>query len=161
MQKRADSAYLVFGKTSEWDNDRNPPNEDERTEKISEIIGYKKLSQFSLARPMKEGETESNTDYPVITYKDMKWVLIPSDKAYEEEARWLYAEAEILPSDFELGMYRQVGVHLDLEPKSGVTKLNLNPDDVKNEGVLQFFENREPQNRGNTVYVLEQFMVKV
>lgn len=161
MQKRIDTAYLVFGKTSEWDNDSNPPNEDEKTEQISEVVGYKKLKQFSLARPLKDSEDEDSVDYPIVTYKNTKWVLIPTDRAYEEEARWVYAEAEIHPDEFELGMYRQVGIHLDLEPKSGVTQLNLKPSDVKEAGVLQFFENREPQNRTSSVYVLEQFMIKV
>lgn len=161
LQKRADTAYLVLGKTSEWDNEENPPNEDEDVDSIDEVIGYRKLSQFSLARPLESDEDEDDLDYPVIAYKDNKWVMIPRDKAYEEKARWVYIEAEIDPDDFELGKYRQVGVHIDLEPKSGITKLNLEPDDVKDTGVLQFYENREPQNRTESVYVLEQFMIEV
>lgn len=161
MQKRRDSAYLVFGGTDAWENEGNPPNESKETTEINKVIGYKKLKQFSLARPLEKGETKANSKYPVIMYKGMGWALIPTAEAYEQGARWLYAEADLFPDEFPLGMYRQVGVHLGVEPKSGITKLNLKPIEVKNKGVLHFYENREPQNRTSSVYVLEQFMLKV
>ncbi|AIW03305.1 structural protein [Bacillus phage Mater] len=158
LQKRQGSAYLVFGKTSPWDNELNPPEEVEDTTAISEIVGYKKTKQFSLARPVRTGETPA---YPVVTYGGLQWVLIPADKAYTEKARWLYIEAEILPDEFPLGEFRQVGVHLGLVPKSGVTKQNLLPSEVGTLGELQFYENREPQNRTSSVFVTEQFIIKV
>lgn len=158
LQKRNSGAYMVFGKTSAWDNDNNPPLEVEDTEAISEVIGYKKVNKFSLARPIKAGETPA---YPTVTYGGQQWVLIPVDKAYEEKARWIYIEAELLPEDFPFGEYRQVGIHLDLTPKSGVNKNNLLPAEVQTTGQLQFYENRKPQNRTASVYVQEQFVIKV
>lgn len=157
QQKQA-NAYLVFGKSSSWTNDNNPPEEDENTAAISEIIGYKKTKQFSLARPLKQGETPI---YPTVTYGGNTWVLIPNDQAYNEKAHWLYVEAEIQPADFPLGMFRQVGVQLGVTPKPGVLKQNLLPSEVSSVGELWFFENREPQNRRGSTMIKEQFIIKV
>ncbi|AYJ76277.1 hypothetical protein BSP12_091 [Bacillus phage BSP12] len=161
LQSKWDNAYLVFGKTSPWTDDDNPPKEDPNATAIQEIIGYKKVRQFSLARPLKEGEKPTDSPYPVVTYNQQSWVLIPVDKAYEEEARWVYIETEIQPEEFELGEYRQVGIHVDLQPANGVAKQNLLPSEVANPGILRFYENRKRQNRTSSVYALEQFLVKL
>lgn len=158
LQQRSAGAYMAIGKTSAWDNEANPPEEDSNTEALTEVIGYKKVSQFSLARPLKTDET---TSYPVVTYGGQQWVLIPVDKAFEEKARWVYVAAEISPDDLPFGTFRQIGVYLDLVPKSGVTKQNLLPDEVQSAGRLQFFENRELQNRTASVFVEEQFIITV
>ncbi|MGV3121055.1 hypothetical protein, partial [Lactiplantibacillus argentoratensis] len=92
---------------------------------------------------------------------DKEWVLIPVDKAYEEKAYYVYIEAEIKPDELPLGPYRQVGIHVNLVPNDGVTKQNLLPSEVKDPGILRFYENREPQNRTSSVTVQEQFMVEV
>lgn len=159
--KQLNKAYLVIGKTSPWDNEENPPTESESTDSLLEIIGYKRLKQYSLARPLKQEETADDISYPVVTYAGLEWALIPTDKAYEEGARWLYISAEIEPSDFPYGEYRQVGIQTNVQPKQGINKPNLLPSEVADEGTLLFYENREPQNRTSSVYVLEQFMVRV
>lgn len=161
MQQNLNSAYLVIGRKTAWANDNNPPEEDIKTDKLEEIIGYKKLKQYSLARPLNVGETAETAPYQTVTYNGLVWVLIPVEKAYEEKAHWLYVTAEILPTDFPTGMYRQVGVNVGLQPTSGVTKPNLLPTEVFNSGVLLFYENRQPQNRTSSVHVLEKFMIKV
>lgn len=161
MQSRLSSAYIVIGKSSAWSDDDNPPNEDMATTALTEVIGYKKVKQFSLARPLKAGETAANVGFPVVTYAQQSWVLIPKAQAYTQGARWLYVEADILPGDFPLGEYRQVGVHLGVVPKTGVTKQNLLPADVSNPGILKFYENRQPQNRTSSLYVVEQFLMIV
>lgn len=161
LQKRADEAYLVFGKTTAWADEENPPEEEQDVSEISEVVGYKKLKKFSLARPMKANETEDNVKYPVVTYRSQKWVLIPVSEAFTEGARWVYAEAELHPDEFPLGMYRQVGIHLGLVPNTGVVKHNLFPNEVRDKGILHFYENREPQNRTSNSYALEQFLIKV
>jgi len=158
LQKRSSGAYMVFGKSTPWDNDNNPPTEVEDTEAISEIIGYKKVKQFSLARPLNPGETPI---YPTVIYGNQTWVLIPMAQAYAEKARWVYIEAELVPEDFPYGSFRQVGIHLDLVPQSGVNKDNLLPSEVLSTGQLQFYENRKPQNRVANIYVQEQFVIKV
>lgn len=161
LQKQIDTAYFVFGRRSAWTDEENPPKEDIDTTELDELIGYKKLKQFSLARPLNPEEDISTAKYPVVTYRKESWMLVPKDKAYEEKARWVYAEAEIAPEDFPLGTYRQVGLNINVVPKSGINKLNLLPDEVSKPGKLQFFENREQQNITDNVYVTEQFMIKV
>ena len=161
LQSQYDSAYLVIGKTSPWTDDNNPPEEDETVTVISEIIGYKKVKKFSLARPLTAGETAESIGYPVVTYAGQAWALIPVDKAYAEKARWVYVEAEIKPEDFPLGEYRQVGVHVGLIPNAGINKQNLDPTEVASAGLLRFYENKQPQNRTSSVYALEQFMILV
>jgi hypothetical protein len=161
LQSQYDTAYLVIGKSSPWTDDNNPPEEDENVTAISEIIGYKKVKNFSLARPLASGESADTVGFPVVTYSGQQWVLVPVDQAYEQKARWVYIESEIHPEDFPLGSYRQVGVHVGLSPNAGVTKSNLHPTEVADTGVLRFYENREPQNRTSSVYSLEQFIIKV
>jgi len=159
LQQKQTTAYFVIGKTSAWTNDSNPPEEVEDVSAISEVIGYKKTSKFSLTRPLKPGETPI---YPTVTYAGQQWVLIPADKAYQEKARWIYAEAEITPEDFPTGnAYRQVGLHIGVVPKAGVTKQNLLPTDITSAGELRLYANQEPQTREATTYVTEQFVLVV
>ena len=49
--------YFVFGKTSAWDDDKNPPAPNRAVNALSEIIGYKKVSTISMCRPKKPNET--------------------------------------------------------------------------------------------------------
>jgi hypothetical protein len=161
LQSKYNSAYLVFGKTSPWVDEENPPEESADVSAISEVIGYKKAKRFSLARPLRTGETAESVSYPVITYRSQVWVLVPTDKAYEEKARWVYFEAEILETDFPANQFRQVGVQIGLKPRSNVTKDNLLPSEVADTGVLKLYENKLSQRNGTDVYVREQFMIKI
>lgn len=161
LQARYNEAYLVFGKTSSWVDDTHPPEEVEDTPEITEVIGYKKIRQFSLARPLAQGENPNSVSYPKVTYGGKTWLLIPRDKAYIEKAHWLYIDAEIQPDEFPLGMYRQVGIQMGVKPKTGISKTNLLPSEVQDKGTLYFFENREPQNRTVSVYVVEQFIATI
>jgi hypothetical protein len=159
QQAEYTSAYVAIGKTSPWTDDSNPPNDDPKATALTEVIGYKKVKQFSLARLLKTGETAESISYPVVVYKGQQWALIPIDKAYDEEATFLYVEAEIQPDDFPLGMFRQVGLFTGLTPNAGVTKQNLLPSEVANIGLLRVIENREPQNRTASVTAFEQLML--
>jgi hypothetical protein len=161
MQAKYNSAYLVIGKSSPWTDEENPPKETDDVTAISEVIGYKKAKKFSIARPLRSGETAASVGYPVITYRSQQWALVPTDKAYTEKAHWIYFEAELLQDDFPPGKYRQVGVHLGLTPRTGVTKQNLLPSEVSDVGTLRFYENRKGANRDTNVYALEQFMIKL
>jgi len=158
LQSLVNSSYIAIGKSSAWPDDSNPPLEDENITSISEIIGYKKVSQFSLARPLASGET---TVYPVVTYSSQRYALVPVDKAYEQKARWLYAEASITIDDFPVNQYRQVGLYTGLVPVSGVTKQNLLPSEVANPGILRYFENNEPTYMTSSTTSTEQFLIKI
>lgn len=161
LQERMDSTYLVIGKKTAWTDDDNPPAEVDTTTSLSEVIGYKKLKQLSLARPLAEGEDPETLRFPVVTYGGKSWALIPKEEAYAESARWLYMEAELYPDDLPLGPYRQKGIHVGVVPHEGITKQSLLPSEVSNPGILKFYENKEPQYRAASVYVLEQFVIKL
>lgn len=160
LHEQRDSTYLAIGRTSAWTDEGNPPIATPEVNKLDEVIGYKKIRQFSLARPLREGESPETAPYPVITYRSTSWMLVPREVAYEEGARYLYLEAELLSDEFPLGMYRQVGVHFGLEPNKGITKQNLLPEEVADTGTLHFYENRKPQNRTSNAHILEQFIVR-
>ncbi|AMQ66615.1 virion structural protein [Bacillus phage Shbh1] len=160
LLEKQSSAYLAIGKPTPWQDDNNPPLEDPKAKTLIDVIGYKKVKNFSLARPIRDGEDPASLQYPTVQYGNTTWVLIPAEQAYVQEAHWLYIDAELLAEDFPPGEYRQVGIHLDLVPHSGVTKLNLLPNEVQNIGHLHFYSNRTPQNRTENVHILEQFIAR-
>lgn len=150
------TTYLAIGKTSAWSDEENPPQDDPNATKLDEVIGYKKADKVSLCRPLVSGE---ETTFTKIVYGNKTWVLVPKEKATEEGAKWLYAHATIEADDLPLGMYRQVGVHVDLTPSGGIAKLNLLPSEVGSTGTLMAIDNREPQNRIASSSVEEAFIL--
>lgn len=158
LQNKVNSAYVAIGRSTPWVDENNPPEEDENTVLLDEVIGYKKVSKFSLARPLADGES---TDYPVVDYRGENWVLVPAAAAYDEGAKWLYAEARLMPEDFPLGKYRQVGLHLELQPNTGVTKPNLTPLEVRDPGTLYFYTNNPPIDRTAGISATEQFLMEI
>lgn len=158
LRAKEASTYLVIGKTSAWTNEDAPPQADPNTTTLQEVVGYKKVTKMSLCRPFVEGET---TTLPTVTYGAKKYVLVPDAQAYTQKAMMVYIEAEIVGEELPLGTYRQVGIHTDVTPKSGVTKKALLPTEVSSTGVLQFFENRKQQNRTADVTVREKFIVNM
>jgi len=161
MQQNADSTYFVIANPNPWTDDDNPPEEDDNTSVLAGEIGYKRAKRLSLARPLTEEETPNSVPYATVTYKNQDWALIPNDEAYEQGARWLYAEADIYPDDLPSGEYRQVGLRTNLQPQEGITKPNLLPSEITDRGTLLFYENRVKQTRVSNVYALEQFVIKV
>ncbi len=85
--------------------------------------------------------------------------MIPDEDAYREKAWMVYIESEIVGDELPLGTFRQVGLHTDLVPKTGVDKDALLPSEVTNAGILQFFENRQQQNRTAEITVREKFII--
>lgn len=156
LKNKKDSMYLVIGKTSPWTNEDAPPATDPNTSTLQEVVGYKKVSKASLCR---EYVADDENKYPVISYGTRKFTLIPDEDAYREKAWMVYIESEIVGDELPLGTFRQVGLHTDLVPKTGVDKDALLPSEVTNAGILQFFENRQQQNRTAEITVREKFIV--
>lgn len=151
------NSYFVLGRTTEWSNEESPPTPDPKTIAVDEVIGYKRASTVSLCRPLKSGETPQ---YDTIEYGGRTWVLIPQDKAFEEEAKWVYYYTEITGDELPTGFYRQVGVHIDLKPQSNVSKPNLLPSEVNDKGTLVTFDNRQPMNRIEKGTSVERFIMQ-
>lgn len=150
--------YFVFGKTSAWDDDKNPPAPKREVNALSEIIGYKKVSTVSMCRPKKPNET---SNYQTVYYNNQEWLLVPDANAETENATYIYYEVDVLPSDFPLGTYRQVGLQFDVKPKTGVTKSNLLPTELSSAGYLYAYENSKPVNRIENVTINNRFILSV
>ena len=155
---KASSTYLAIGKKTAWTNENTPPAGDPNTSVLQEVIGYKKVDKVSLCKPLTQNES---TSYPTITYGGSRYALIPVNKAYQEKATLVYFETEVLGTDLPTGTYRQVGIHSGLVPKDGVTKKVLLPTEVKSTGILQFFANKQFQNRTEEVRIKERFILSV
>ena len=155
---KASNTYIAIGKQTPWTNEQAPPTEDPNASTLQEVIGYKKVAKVSLCKLLAEGET---TSYVTVEYAGKKYALIPTNKAFQEKTTLVYYEAEIKGTDLPTGLYRQVGIHTGLTPKSGVTKPNLLPSEVQNTGILEFYENKQFQNRTLETKVFERFILNV
>lgn len=160
LELKENKAYFSFGKTSPWENEKLPPSEDEATKELEEVIGYKEAMKQSLCRKLKDSES---TNYPIVTYKGEKWVLIPDAQAYVEETTHVLYEATLSGSELPLGEYRQVGLQLGLKRSLEVPELQkvLIPSEVLNKGILHVYSNNEPLNRTAIMKVTERFIVSV
>lgn len=157
LKSKEPSMYLVIGKTSPWTNESMPPQEDPDTVTLQEIIGYKKVNKVSLCRPYVTGES---TTLPTVTYGSQKFVLVPDDKAYEEKAMMVYIEAEVVGDELPVGTYRQMGICTDVVPKDS-SKTAFLPSELTSTGTLQFFENRQQQNRTVDVTIREKVIISL
>ncbi|AII28433.1 structural protein [Enterococcus phage EF24C] len=156
LKNKQDSMYLAIGKTTPWTNEDAPPAPDPTTTTLTEVIGYKKVARVSLCR---EYLPSDDSKYPVVSYGSRKFTLIPDEDGYKEQAWMVYVEAEITGDELPTGTFRQVGIHTDLVSKASSEKKALLPTDVTDAGILQFFENRQQQNRTSDVILKEKFII--
>jgi len=156
LKSKINSTYLGIGRSSEWDDEENPPVPTPDTQELDEPIGYKRVNTASLCRRLGQSEEAS---YPNVTYLGEEWELIPDNLAHEEEATYVYYEAEIQAGELPSGEYRQVGIFTNLIPEEGVNKLNLLPEEVAETGTLEFYENRRMMSRLPESNTIERFIV--
>nr|DAI05664.1 MAG TPA: Baseplate wedge protein [Herelleviridae sp.] len=149
--------YLALGKTTPWTNESAPPNPDPNTNILSEVVGYKKVSKTNLCRAYIEGD---EAKYPTVSYGSRKFTLIPDEDGYKEQAWMVYVEAEVTGDELPLGTFRQVGIHTDVVTKAGAGEQKaFTPNEITDTGILQFFENRQQQNRTADVILKEKFII--
>lgn len=158
LKNKINSTYIGLGRKTPWDDEENPPTPDKARTKLDSPIGYKKVNLVSLCRRV---ESEEVATYPTTTYRGEIWELVPDDVAHEEGVTDVYFEARVFGDEIASGEYRQVGIFTELEPKEGVTKPNLMPSEVKDVGTLEFFENRQRQNRTTNTNIVERFIISV
>lgn len=158
LKDKQQTTYLGLGGGSPWEDEKNPPLADPLDSKLKDPIGYKKVDKVSLCRRVNSIEDAS---YSTILYHGELWEMVPDSEAYNLHATHIYYETEVVKSDFPLGEYRQVGIFTGLEPSEGITKPNLLPDEVKDLGTLEFFENRQRQNRTPDTRIIERFIISV
>lgn len=157
LKDKKDSMFLALGKTTPWTNESAPPTPDPTVNSLTEVIGYKKVARTNLCR---EYITGDESKYPVINYGSRKFTLIPDEDGYKEQAWMVYVEAEVVGDELPLGTFRQVGIHTDVVTKSGAGEQKaFTPDEITDSGILQFFENRQQQNRTTDVVLKEKFII--
>lgn len=148
--------YTAIGRTTPWETETQPPLEDGGKDVLDEVLGYKRISRISLCRPLVDGES---TSYQTIMYKSQPWVLVPIEDAYDQNARWVYTDADIYDTEFELEDYRQVGLHVDIVKSAEVTSDAVTPSQVTDVGQLLIYRNKEKQVRQEGITAKEQFIV--
>lgn len=138
-----ESMYFALGRSSAWEDEMSPPNEDAGAVALDEVIGYKRYMVKQIVRPVKDGETAD------IKYKNEDWKVISEEDALDEGARWVYLDTTIEYDEIPLGFYRQVGLFTGLKVASDVPegKYNLTVSEVEDEGILEVIDNRQPSNR--------------
>ena len=148
------SMYLVLGKTSAWSNEQVPPEPIPNTTQLEEVVGYKRVSKAVLVRPTRETDTNKEK----ITFNNNSWTIINQEDAIQEGAKWAYFESKIVGNELPLGTYRQVGISINVKPRS--QKSALLPSEVEDTGTLLFYDNKQFQNRTNDVSNLERLIVE-
>lgn len=151
--KSQEPFYVSLGRPEPWEDDPNPPKEDGSITQMESLIGFKKAKRISLAR---ESYVEE-PDYESITYKRQNYALIPDEDAYAQNARYVYLEIQIMNDDFPQGEFRQVGLHTNVKPNEG--KAILLPEEVTDQGFLQFVTNRRPQKRNQNVDITIRYLI--
>lgn len=150
------TTYLVIGRPTEWSNEEAPPEPTENTTKLDDTIGYKKVSRAVLVRPTKDSDDNRET----ISYGNKSWTVIGEDEAISEGAKWVYFESEVVGDELPTGTYRQAGIAIEVEPKTGSEKQALLPDELESAGILMFYDNKQFQNRTEQVTTTERMVVE-
>lgn len=138
-----ESIYFALGRSSAWDDEMSPPNEDAGAVALDEVIGYKRYMVKHIVRPVKDNEQAD------IRYKNEDWKIISEESALDESARWVYLDTTIEYDEIPLGFYRQVGLFTGLQVAEDVPegKYSLTTSEVSDEGTLEVIDNRQPSNR--------------
>lgn len=158
LKNKVSSTYLGIGGSDAWEDEENPPTPERSRTKLETPIGYKKVNTVSLCKRV---ESEEDASHNTINYRGEVWELIPDKEAQEQQATHVYYETRIVGSELPVGEYRQVGIFTDLKTKGDVGKPNLLPSEVTDVGTLEFFENRQRQNRTKDTNIVERFIISV
>lgn len=158
LKSKISSTYLGIGGSKPWDDEENPPAPDRSTVALTDPIGYKKVNLVSLCKRVPSDEDASHN---TVNYRGEIWELVPDEEAHKKEATHIYFETKILGAELPAGEYRQVGIFTDLEPTEDLSKPVLMPEEVEDVGTLEFFENRQRQNRTKETNIVERFIISV
>lgn len=126
----------------------------------SGIIGYKRVYKMILARPLKTGETATSAPYPVITYGNTPYCLVPTDSAVTEGANYVYVSAKLEGEDFPNIGYSSVSLYQN-STIIGNPQSTIVPSLMSNPGTLLLTESRDMQNRVDSLTVEEEFLIQV
>lgn len=129
-----DNIYLAIGRTSEWEDELNPPIPQPGDE-IEEIVCYKKVEQKYYVVQDDEG---------TIFYRGKMYRVINEDEVWSSNCRWVFCSCWLNYDEAPIGVgYRQIGLVTDVKKKEGVPdgQYILLPDDIENFGDLEVLAN--------------------
>ena len=142
--KNINSLWVAIGKTSAWSDDANPPAEDVSTTDISEIKGFKKITNKSMCYPVSTGSGD-------VTVLGQDYKFSTDDDAYTNDARFVYLKGTLEGTELVESptySYRQVAIYSNTKPSAGnETLLLLTPSQVADNGVLEYYSNEIPVER--------------
>ena len=142
--KNANDLWLAIGRTTPWTNETNPPVESESTTNLTELKGFRKITNKSMCYTVSSGLGDIN-----VLGQDYKFCS--DNDAYSNDARFVYLRGEIFNSDFienPTFSYRQIGIYSNLTPATGHEgSLVLDPGYVTDNGVLEYYSNEQPIER--------------
>ncbi|QKE56357.1 baseplate protein [Bacillus phage YungSlug] len=164
--------FFAIGKTSPWvagdyvgqDVPQNPekqppaPNGDSI---VKEVVGYRKADKVLLVTPHDGSSVPPGTQI-IESTANTQWRVVSEAEAYTLNAKYVYIETTIQPTDFPSGEYRQVGVFTGTTRKSGVAvgKLALLPSEVQDAGKLEIIDNREKNIRNSATKEFLSYVIK-
>ena len=129
-----DNIYMVIGRSSEWDDELNPPYP-KPDDDIEEVICYKKVEQKYYV---------IQDDNGTIFYRGKMYRVLSEEEAWEKNCRWVFCSSWLNYDEAPVGVgYRQIGLCTDLEKNEGVPEGQyvLLPNEVKNGGDLEVLAN--------------------
>lgn len=152
-----DSIFVCIGKSTPWtaedvddfDNERDYeqyPPAPKNTDKMKEVIGYKRVEFRSLVVQDDVAGT--------LEYRGTKWRIVPEENAVSEGARWVYIATELSYNELPItDPYRQVGIYtgLKLTENANPAVYAVLPESVENPGLLEVIDNRKPIYRDSDV----------
>lgn len=138
-----DNYWLLFAKTSAWNDESSPDAEVKTTTSLSDVLGIYKVTTGKLVYPV---STASNT---TISYKDTYWEVAQSnDDALSNGANYVYLESEIEPDSLPYGQYRQVGIVSSPTVTSGNNYGKAS--EISNQGTLLGYTNETVKSYDST-----------
>jgi len=134
--------WIAFGRSvSPWKDELTPPPTDPFATDIEEIMGFKAVDNITFVRPSPGGQIFYLGDY---------YEPITDSQATLDLSTLLYIRF-VIPVNFMVGTYRQVGVYRGLIPSESAggdsPYPTLTPQQVLSHGSLDVYENFSPTTR--------------
>jgi hypothetical protein len=149
LRDKYNTMYIGIARATAWTDDTKPPAEDPSVTALDGPILYKKVTSASLCKQVADGATPPSNAF---TVGSKSYYLVGDSDIYSGGVNYLYVVATINSSDIPSGTitYRQHGLFVDLQPKSGVTKTALLPGEVSNVGTMIEIGNDLPNSISTT-----------
>jgi len=135
LHKTNSTYWVAIGRTTAWDNEKNPPDPSPTASTIEEPVVYVTPTQVTLCKVVSTGED--------VTHLGTKYEFVDDVDAIDEGARFLYMLARFDPTSGQpYDTFRQVALFSNLVPATGHESDSwLAPANVSDEGLLEYLDN--------------------